>query len=451
LNSLERSLQVGLVVSVLVLMLLFWWAGSLASRLLSESLVYQRLEGDASTLLAALEFPELELDAPRLGVVQLNPAYEVPYSGKYYTINLATGGVIASRSMWEQGIETGDITPGEKAKIRQVGIAGEQLLVWAGGFSRNGHLFTIVVAEDITPIVERLTVFKLYFAAIALLLLIALLLVQHLIVQFALNKLDIVRADMRALELGQAVAMSEDVPSEILPLVQEFNRLLLLFEQRLKHSRNALGNLAHSLKGPLNLLLRASNEESPDSDADRRMQVRQNAELIRQLIERELKRARLAGRSSVGRIFDVREELPALTGLLKQIYSDKKVTVHSQIGPDVELLFDREDMLELVGNLLDNAVKWAKSRVSFNVIMQNGIHLSVEDDGPGCSPEQLHLLTQRGVRLDENVAGHGLGLSIVKDIVETYDGTITFGDSEDLGGLRATVYFPSHEQGQVKS
>lgn len=448
-NSLERSLQIGLVVSVLVLMLLFWWAGSLASRLLSENLVYQRLEGDASTLLAALEFPELELDAPRLGVVQLNPAYEVPYAGKYYMIKLETGGTILSRSMWEQGIETDEIAPGEKAKLRRFGIAGEELLVWAGGFSKNGHLFTIVVAEDITPIVERQTVFKLYFAAIALLLLIALLLVQHLIVRYSLNKLDVVRADINALELGQAVALSEDVPSEVLPLVQEFNRLLALFEQRLKQSRNAMGNLAHSLKGPLNLLLRASNEHNPESPAEQKLQVKQNAELIRQLIERELKRARLAGRSSVGQIFNLRDELPALTGLLKQIYSDKKVAVQSHIGPDVELLFDREDMLELIGNLLDNAVKWAASRVSLSVVMQDGVHISIEDDGPGCSPEQLHLLTQRGVRLDENVAGHGLGLSIVKDIVETYGGTVTFGDSEDLGGLRASVFLPSREASQV--
>lgn len=450
-NSLERSLQIGLVISVLVLMLLFWWAGSLASKLLSESLVYQRLEGDAGSILAALEFPELELDAPRFGDVQLNPAYEVPYSGKYYVINLATGGAISSRSMWEQGIETGDIAPGEKAKIRRLGIAGEQLLVWAGGFSKNGHLFTITVAEDITPITERLTVFKLYFAAIALLLLIALLLVQHLIVRYSLNKLDVVRANIRKLEHGKAVALAEDVPSEVLPLVQEFNRLLMLFDQRLKHSRNSVGNLAHSLKGPLNLLLRASNEESHDSDEDRRLQVKQNAELIRQLIERELKRARLAGRSSVGRIFDVRDELPALTGLLKQVYSDKQVAIRSHIGPDVELLFDREDMLELIGNLLDNAVKWAHSRVSFNIVMNDGVRIDVEDDGPGCSPEQLHLLTERGVRLDENVDGHGLGLSIVKDIVETYDGSINFGKSENLGGLCASVHFPVSSKNEATS
>lgn len=422
-------------------MLLFWWAGSLAATLLSESLVYKRLEDDADAILSALVFPNVDLDAPRLSDLQLNPAYEIPYSGKYFVVKFESGG-LPSRSMWEQGIDLDVLAPGEQTRTRRLGVAGEELLVWGGGFSNDGHPFSIIVAEDLTPITERLTIFKWYFAAMSLLLLLALLVVQHLIVRWSVKKLDTVRADMKLLEHGKAVSLSEDVPSEILPLVTEFNRLLQLFDQRLKQSRNSVGNLAHSLKGPLNLLLRASNEEGGAFGEGRREQVRENTEQIRQLIERELKRARLAGRGSAGKLFDVKDELPALTGLLRQVYSEKNIRIELAVEPGIELMFDRQDMLELIGNLLDNAAKWAQSHVCLSLEKTDEVALNVEDDGPGCSQEELHRLTERGVRLDESVSGHGLGLSIVQDIVDTYGGSIEFGVSDKLGGFRATVMMP---------
>ena len=240
------------------------------------------------------------------------------------------------------------------------------------------------------------------------------------------------------------MALSEDVPAEVLPLVREFNRMLRRYDQRLRQSRNAVGNLAHSLKGPLNLLLRAT--ESIDVDKREQRVIGQNAEAIRQLIESELKRARLAGRGTVGQRFDVDAELPALIGLLEQVYSDKSVDVRYNIGPGVELVHDRKDILELIGNLLDNAVKWSRSVVIVNLRSARGILIDVEDDGPGCSPEELGRLTQRGVRLDESVAGHGLGLSIVKDIVDMYEGRLELASSARLGGLRATVFLPARSR-----
>lgn len=470
-KSLERSLQLGLVVSLLVLMLLFWWSGSLAARLLTESMIYQRLEGDADVLVSAMTFPVVELDAPRLTDAQVHPLYDVPDSGKYYAIHVDSGEDIQSRSMWEQGIEIGKLAPGEQTRTRRTGVAGEALLIWAGGFSRDGHLFSVVVAEDITPVQERIRLFQIYFAVIALLLLLALLVVQHLIVRWSVHKLDHVRRDILRLEQGQVSTLSEDVPAEILPLVREFNRLLQLFDQRLRQSRNSLGNLAHALKGPLNLLLRASERVDDATDtaahtdihltepeSGSAQDIHQNALLIRQLIERELKRARLAGRGAAGRVFDAERELPALIGLLRQVYSDRQITVRSHIAVDADIPLDRQDMLELIGNLLDNAVKWASRRaqVSIDVARHPGdgvapepadkdsghLIIQVEDDGPGCSDEEISQLTGRGVRLDERVAGHGLGLSIVQDIVDSYGGVLSLGRSQSLGGFQARVVLP---------
>ncbi len=423
-------------------MLLFWWAGSLASTLLTESFVYSRLRTDADSLLAAIEFPALELDRPRLGDARLNPAYEEPFSGKYYVIKLLPEGEITSRSAWEQALPVPQLAAGQLRKIKIVGAAGEPLLMWMGGFSKAGHGFTIGIAEDISPIRARLTIFQWYFAAISLLLLIALLTVQHLIVKRSVQKLEAIRGDMNKLGHGEVLSLSEDVPAEILPLVQEFNRLLMRFDKRLKQSRNSVGNLAHSLKGPLNLLLRGSESAGSELTDEQRNAITQNSERIRQLIESELKRARLAGRSAAGQLFDLEAELPALCGLLKQEYSDKEVDIRYNIASDAEVNHDRQDMLELIGNLLDNAAKWAKSVVMFNVREANGVLLDIEDDGPGCSPDEYDRLTQRGVRLDESVAGHGLGLSIVRDIVDTYGGTLEFSHSTRLGGLRVSVFLP---------
>lgn len=422
-------------------MLIFWWAGSLTSRLLTNEFVYSRLEAESSHVRAALEFPELNLGSPSLGSARLNPAYDLPGSGKYYVIKLAPEGEILSRSSWDQSFDLPMLAPGQISKQTLLGKAGEPLLLWQGGFAKQGHLFTVAIAEDMTPIHARLSIFQWYFAAISLLLLCTLLFVQHLIVRRSVKKLDAIREDMNRLEHGLAVSLSEDVPSEVLPLVSEFNRLLTRFDQRLRQSRNAVGNLAHSLKSPLNLLLRSS-ESSDGNELEKRQAISQNAERIRQLIESELKRARLAGRGAAGQLFELEQELPALCGLLEQEYADKAVDIRSNIGKDVQLSYDRQDMLELIGNLLDNGVKWANSVVMVNVKSAQGVLLEVEDDGPGCSPVEFDRLMQRGVRLDESVAGHGLGLSIVKDIVETYNGSVEFDISARLGGLRVSVHLP---------
>ncbi|NND90775.1 MAG: sensor histidine kinase [Granulosicoccus sp.] len=442
-NSLERRLQVGLVASLCIIIFIFWWAVTLSSRLLTESFVFSKLAEDARSVVSVLEFAPPPEPPIRLGRFRLDPAYDAPASGHYFVVQTADGQLL-SRSAWEQFFDVPHLAPAQKQLRSGRGMAGEPLLFWNGGFSRHGHEFTVMVAEDLSPIRAKLLVFQWFSAIVALVLLVALLSVQRLIVKRSVDKLDAIRHDMRRLEHGQAVALSEDVPAEVLPLVREFNRLLRRYDQRLRQSRNAVGNLAHSLKGPLNLLLRSTR--SPGIGTQEQAAIGQNAEAIRQLLESELKRARLAGRGTVGQRFAVDAELPALIGLLEQVYSDKQVRVSYSIGPGVELVHDRQDMLELIGNLLDNAVKWCRSVVIINLRNASGILIEVEDDGPGCSEDELSKLTGRGIRIDESVAGHGLGLSIVKDIVDTYEGRLELSSSARLGGLRASVHLPARSR-----
>ncbi len=355
-----------------------------------------------------------------------NLAYDAPLSGRYFRIDSPGKRAVMSRSSWDITLPISALAAGEQLRTSAQGPNDEPLLLWRGGFQIDGLPITVTVAEDITQLQDRWQAFRIFFALLSLVLLLALLFVQSAIVRHLLAPVDALRDDLRRIERGEIKAISEHVPSEISPLVKEFNRLLVRFEQRLRQSRNAAGNLAHALKGPLNLLMRTGDGS-------------QHAERIAQIIDSELKRARLAGRGSATQRLNLSDELPALCGLLQQVYADKFVDIRYNIPADMEWPHDRQDMLELIGNLLDNAVKWADAVVILTVRRVDGIRLEVEDDGPGVSAEQLRQLTERGTRFDESVAGHGLGLSIVKDIVHTYQGSLEFDRSQRLGGLRVTV------------
>ncbi len=417
-------MQTGLVVSFLVLVFIFWWGGTLTSRLLAESSVHARLAKEGHAL---VQQRSSFLHGPLLqNHLAGNTAYDIPLSGRYYRMDSPNQRAIVSRSSWEFPLPDSPLEPGVQQRLSDRGPNNEPLLLWRGGFQAGGAPVTVTVAEDISAIEKRWQAFRMFFALLSFVLLLALLAVQSMIVRHLLAPVDALREDLRRVERGEIKAVSEQVPSEIAPLVQEFNRLLVRFEQRLRQSRNAAGNLAHALKGPLNLLMRGGEGS-------------QHAERIAQLIDSELTRARLAGRGSASQRLNLSDELPALCGLLQQVYSDKHIDIRYNIPTDVVWPHDRQDMLELIGNLLDNAVKWAESVVILTVRHVDGIRLEVEDDGPGVSAAQLRQLTERGARLDESVAGHGLGLSIVKDIVNTYQGNLEFSRSSRLGGLRVTV------------
>lgn len=263
------------------------------------------------------------------------------------------------------------------------------------------------------------------------------LLIQRMVIRHTFRHLDKVHHELRKLETGGIQKLTEEVPSELYPIVREFNYLLNLMHERLERSRNSLGNLAHALKGPLNLLVQHLDE--PETE-DCTQQAKLQAERIRQLTERELKRARVAGQGNTTERFDPHKELPVLVDVLSRIHHKNPRCIMLNIAPEITRFGDREDMLELIGNLLDNACKWATEHVYCQISRYAGqVRIIVEDDGPGRTDEELQQMAERGVRLDESVEGHGLGLSICKDIVKLYGGTIAFERSDHLGGVKVVI------------
>lgn len=438
-NSLERRLQVVVFLSLLVLIVTFWYLGNREIAVHTEDFVISRLEHDAEGLLAALT---IDPATGGLRLARVNPIFEQPLSGHYFLILMQNGDGLSSRSLWDFHLDVSMLQPGESSRMRIPGPAGQSLLVWTHGYHKAGRNITLAVVEDLSLIDRERDEFTRAFAILGFGGLFTLILVLTLALRSSFGRLDRIREDIRHLESGKTRKLSEDVPTEILPLVRELNQLLDLLTQRLERSRNALGNLAHAFKGPLNLLTQYLDEMREAPDAEKLGQAESQVERIRQLMERELKRARLAGKGMQVQRFDPEQEMHDLLGVLKQMHQ-KPLSIEYRTEGRVPPFGDREDMLELLGNLLDNACKWAAQQVVVKLrVAQQGIEISVEDDGQGLSEQDLHRLTERGTRLDETVEGHGLGLAIAKDIVKLYGGSLHFSRSEVLGGLLVRVMFP---------
>jgi len=437
-RSLQSRLSIGLTISVVLLLLAQWLAVSFTIRHVAEDFVASRLQHDAEDLLPTLRFTNSTLT---VNDNRISSVYSVPFSGHYYRIQTSTD-ILRSRSLWDEDIKTPIRAIG---KIKEFHISGplqQSLLVWQGGYQKRGKHITISVAEDISHIEEDITRFMFWYSASTLLAVIVFVLTQLLILRRSLQPLELVRHEITLLEKGETRSLSESVPTEVRPLVSEFNKLLIVMAQRLKRSRNTTGNLAHALKTPLALMVQLIEQEALAATPQLQQELRQSVIRIQQLMERELKRAQLAGKATSGQQFKFKQELPALIETLQSIYREKMIIINSTISDEIRYVADREDLLELLGNLLDNACKWAKQHVFLSITYDHALKITIEDDGPGCSDEAMLKLTQRGIRIDENTAksidGHGLGLAIVQDIVTAYDGTLNFKRSTK-GGLAVEV------------
>jgi signal transduction histidine kinase len=435
-NSLERQLHMGLTLSLLLLVGVLWLTGSRFLQTMTEDFVVSRLSHDAEALLGSLIISPQRI---KVRPARINQIYLQPFSGHYYVIRLKDERLMVSRSLWDYQLDIPQLTSGESRRLYLEGPNGQQLLVWLSGYRKQDLELTIAVAEDVTPIAAMRERFLLNFAVLSLGGLVVLLLLQRWVVRRSFRRLEPLRAEIQGLANGGGQRINEDVPSEIKPLVREINHLLQLLMQRNERSRNALGNLAHALKGPLNLLGRYFDRLPGEARQGEGGLAAAQAERIRLLIERELKRARMAGKGTPSQRFDPQRDMQDLIAVVHQVHQERDIRVDLQIAPELSPFGDREDMFELTGNLLDNAFKWASQRIRVHIWDEPDLHILVEDDGSGLSDQDLHRLTQRGSRLDESVEGYGLGLSIALDIAKLYGGGITFDRSPELGGLRVDV------------
>jgi len=259
-------------------------------------------------------------------------------------------------------------------------------------------------------------------------------------VRVGLLPLFALQAEVAAVRRGKALQLEGHYPSELQPLAQELNALVAHSQQTVERQRTHVGNLAHALKTPISVMLtEAGQRPGPLAKV-----VERQAEAMRQQVDHHLRRARAAARAQgQGERTSVAEVLDELARTLQRIFRDKGIAIDWDAPEDLHFLGERQDLMEIAGNAIENACKWGRSkvRVRAETVSPERLTLTVEDDGPGLPEDLREAVLRRGARLDESAPGSGLGLSIIDELARAYGGALRLQDSP-LGGLRVDVDLP---------
>jgi len=322
-------------------------------------------------------------------------------------------------------------------------------LVWGGvGGVEAEFPYTIYVLEDAKVLGSQLREFQQavwFWLGISG---VVLLLMQILVLRWSLQPLGRVANELTRVQRGEAKRMSQNHPRELEPLTHSINAFIDSERQTVERQRNTLADLAHSLKTPL-AVLRTQLDSGADSST-LRQELNVQLQRMNDLVSYQLARAAASGPKLFSAPVPLEPHAEEIVIGLEKVYASKGVLCEFDIEPHIYFYGEPGDLQELLGNLLENAFKWAKHKVllSAHTVLaappgcRTGIELAVDDDGPGIASEKIATVLQRGVRGDERVQGHGIGLSIVQDLVKDYRGQLEVSRSEELGGARFLISLP---------
>lgn len=390
-----------------------------------------------------------------------DPRFDVPGSGLYLQVVMpghsgnsmsAEGPILpdVSARMLEPREETFegplpitqiDGTPGE---VYRYGMG----LVWGGdGTPESEFPYTIYVLEDSRALGKQLRVFRsavwFWLGVTGLILL----LLQTLVLQWSLRPLKRVINELTRVQRGERERMSEMHPRELEPLTDSINAFIESERENLERQRNTLADLAHSLKTPIAVL--RTQLDSGAGDGALREELDVQLQRMNNLVSYQLARAASSGHKLFSAPVPIEASAEEIVRGLEKVYASKGVLCEFEIEPGVNFYGEPGDLQELLGNLLENAFKWARRRVLLTVRSipsapgrRAGLEMAVDDDGPGIAEDNIAKVLQRGVRGDERVQGHGIGLSIVQDLIKDYRGELQVKRSPELGGARFEVTLP---------
>lgn len=387
------------------------------------------------------------------------PLFEVTQSGWYWQITplgSSSGRRMVSASLTSEVLalpSASDVKP-DANNIRwadAIGPLGEPLrvgeIVFTLGEDDAPSNYSYVVAGNQDFIEGRLDEFRLPLVmalAVAGLGLVGATVVQ---VRYGLKPLGAIERGLADIRSGRARRLEGDLPAEIEPLRAELNALIQANQDTIERARTQVGNLAHALKTPLAVMINEAREErTPFGD-----KIAEQGDIMRDQVNHYLDRARVAAQLGViGTVTDVESVLRGLIRTVSRIYRERHIDIVAECAPGVRFRGERQDLEEMLGNLLDNACKWAGSQVTARVVVREAdgqrphrvVEITVADDGPGLNTEQRTQAVKRGRRLDESKPGSGLGLSIVADLVQGYGGTFHL-EAAPSGGLCARLVLPA--------
>lgn len=414
-----------------------------AYRSSSEEALMARLQTSVYAILAAAG--EDERGLLKLPAVLTDPRFNLPDSGLYAEVSGPWIGF-----SWRSASSIGRplnflrrVGPGESS-YRLVGStsAGGLMtlsfgVVWEDFMGREVE-YVLAVAEDLQPYQEQIGTFRntlfSWLGGAVLLLLLA----QGWVLRWGLRPLRSVATELRSIESGQSNQLSGDYPRELQGLTQNINSLIRHAETRQQRYRDSLGDLAHSLKTPL-AILQGLADRPRHGEGDQRQTLNEQVSRMNQIVSHQLQRAAASGRAMLIKSLPIRPAAERIARSLSKVYLEKGVEWEIAISKDAGFPGDEGDLMEVLGNLMDNAWKYGRNRVRVTAHSKNqALELHVEDDGEGIPSERMDEVLQRGQRLDEHQPGQGIGLAVAEDIVSAYGGKLTI-ERSVLGGADVTI------------
>lgn len=399
-----------------------------------------------------------ELDRGRAFISPENPPdmrFMIPGSGLYASVR-------GEGLRWESASSLGRslppvefLDPGQRrfeGPLRIIDARGMENSVYAYSIgviweSAGDFRLTFSVYEDAAQIQDQVNIFRRALWGYLGLAAVLLVLVQVLVLRWSLLPLSNVERELARVRQGKSLRLSGWHPRELESVTESINSLIESERSHLERSRNTLSDLAHSLKTPLAVL--RARLDAGASHEELRHEVSAQVQRMNEIVSYQLSRAARSGHALFAAPIEIEPRAEEIVAGLEKVYAGKGVLCEFEIDAAARFHGELGDLQELLGNLLENAFKWADRRVLLSVQVEPapanrraGVAIAVEDDGPGIPAEKVERLLQRGVRGDERVQGHGIGLSIVQDIVTAYRGELKVERSPELGGARFAIRFP---------
>jgi signal transduction histidine kinase len=451
-NSLAFRLFLWATALTVVILIVTGIALSAIYRSAVERAFDRRLDVFLRTLVADVAAPEEGADKIPQSIGE--PLFELPLSGWYWqVIRLDTPKpeVHSSRSLWDSSFPRLPDNGADSQAGYRLGYAPGPDDVRLRVAERNIDLgddgrYLIAVAGDAAEIDDEIRSFDRVIGGIFTALAVALLLTTVVQVRFGLLPLKRISDALAAIRSGRAERLEGEFPVEIAPLARETNALIEANREIVERARTHVGNLAHALKTPLSVLVNEATARGSDPLAQK---ILEQTAIMSDQVARQLERARLAARSVVvGTLTEVPPVVTALARTMGKLYRQRDIAIDVVQPEQARFRGEQQDLEEMIGNLVDNACKWAGSRVAIEVTIAPGagaksrLRVVVDDDGPGLSPADREQVALRGKRLDESKPGSGLGLSIVIELASLYGGALSL-STAPIGGLRAELMLPA--------
>ena len=436
-----------LLAASLVLTLFLGLTGAVldqAYRTSSDQAQRERLSGHIYALLAAADENESGLALPNL---LPDPRFNNPESGLYAEVTREddsllwrSASLVGQRERFARPVASGQWNYyqwqpglGDKHHVANFGITWET----ADGREQRYHF---AVAEDVQPLLEQQQAFRSTLWRWLGGLVILLLLAQWWVLRKSLQPLRDVAEELTNVEAGLSDQLQGSYPIELSQLTDNINSLIRHSEVRQKRVRHSLDDLAHSMKTPL-AILQGVADSGGELGADQCRAVQEQVARMNDIVSHQLQRASVSGRSTLIKAVPLAPIAEQIRRSLAKVYADKVIDCRLEIPTELQFEGDEGDLMEVLGNLLDNAWKYGNSKVLVSAKRDSGLHLLIEDDGAGIVKSEVQQVLQRGHRLDQSLPGQGIGLAMVHEIVLAYGGEIGISQSS-LGGTAVSVRFP---------